>query len=647
MPKFQFVIPGLLLLSSPAMAEETPLDDAGHDAGSIIVTAARAPVTSDQIASSVTVLTKTEIDAGQAIVISDLLVRTPGITLTRNGGYGTSTGVRIRGAESDQTVLVIDGVKLNDPSSTGGGYNFANLFVGDTAQIEILRGPQSILWGSQAIGGVVSVVTAYPERPLEGTFDVEAGSRQTLSARAGIGGATGPVKWRLAGNAFTTDGISALSSRAGASEKDGYTNIGGNGRVNVDLGSGAELDLRGYYARGRVEIDTSTRDTADYGTTEEMLGYAAIKIPLLEGRLSNRFAISTTQTERDSFSPARARPLSTASRGINRRYEYQGSFAIADGWDATFGLEREESRLRTYYPPANPATAIPSATRGSARLDSLYGQLVARVIQPLTLTAGLRHDDHDRFGGNTVFGGGAILSLFGDNSLVRANYAEGFKAPSLYQLQSEYGNAALQPEKSDGWETGFEQRLFDRAVTLSATYYERDAENLIVYYSCSGAPTGLCLRPGSTTLGRAGYYDNISSTRTKGIELGGSLDLAGFTLSGNYSWIDAEDRSPGATLGKKLRRLPRNTANGSIGYSFDFGLSLAAAVRWSGKAFENAANTQILDDYTLVDLRTSFKAADGLEVYARAENLFDKYYETARNYNSLGRSIHVGLRGRF
>nr|WP_246350763.1 TonB-dependent receptor [Sphingobium boeckii] len=635
------------MLSSPVFAQGEPLDDAAGESGLIIVTAARAPITSDQIASSVTVLDKPAIDASQAIIISDVLVRATGVTLTRNGGYGTATGVRIRGAESDQTVVVIDGVKLNDPSSTGGGYNFANLFVGDTAQIEILRGPQSILWGSQAIGGVVNIVTASPEKSLEGSFDVEAGSRQTFSARAGIGGVTGPVTWRLAGNAFTTDGISALSPRVGGVEPDRYTDVGGNGRVNVDLGGGAGLDLRGYYGRGRVEIDSTTRDTLDYSTTEDMLGYSAISVPLLDGRWRNRLAISATQTDRDSFGPTRARPQSLAAHGTNRRYEYQGGFAITQGWDATFGLEREESRLRTYNLPASLTAVIPTPTRGSARLDSLYGQLIAQVIDPLTITAGVRHDDHDRFGGNTVFGGGAILSLFNGNSLIRGNYAEGFKAPTLYQLQSEYGNAALKPETSEGWEAGLEQRLFDRAVTLSATYYARDAENLIVFYSCSGAPAGLCLQPGSATIGRSGYYDNVSRTRTQGVELGGSVDVAGFALSGNYSWIDAEDRSPGATLGKKLRRLPRNTANGSIGYAFGFGLSLAAAVRWSGKAFENAANTQILDDYTLIDLRAALKAGDGLEIYARAENLFDEYYETARNYNTLGRSIHVGLRGRF
>jgi vitamin B12 transporter len=644
--RFHAALPAVLLLSSPALAQGIALDPAAPDDGAIIVTAARAPIRVDQIASSVTVLDKVQIDASQAVLVSDLLIRTPGITVNRNGGFGTQTGIRIRGADADQTVVVIDGVKLNDPSATGGGYNFANLFVGDTARIEILRGSQSTLWGSQAIGGVVSIVTALPDQPLGGSVDVEVGSRRMVSSRAALGGVTGPMTWRLAANAFTTDGISALSPRAGGTEADGYTNIAATGRIGIALGGGAQIDLRGYYARGKADIDSTTRDTPDYGTSQERVGYAGLDLPLLDGRWRNRLALSTTQVNRDSYNPTRARPRSLAARGINRRYEYQGGFAIADGWDATFGVEREESRLRTYTLPASLTATVPAPTRGRARLDSLYGQLVARIIAPLTVTGGIRHDDHDRFGGKTVFSGGAVLALF-NNSLLRANYAEGYKAPSLYQLQSEYGNAALRPERSKGWEAGVEQHLFDHALTLSGTYYQRDASDLIVFYSCSGRPTGLCLQPGSTTVGRSGYYDNISKTRTDGVELGATLDVAGFDLSGNYSWIDARDRSPGTTFDKQLRRQPRNTANATLGYMFDCGLSLATAVRWSGRAYENAANTQVLDDYTLVDLRASVKIAPQFEVYGRIENLFDRYYETARNYNSLGRSIYVGFRGRF
>src|SRR3546814_653686 len=159
------------------------------------------------------------------------------------------------GEETDHTVVVIDGVKLNDPSSAGGGYNFAHLLIGDATRIEVLRGPQSILWGSQAIGGVVNVVTALPERSLEGSFDVEAGSRQTVSARAAVGGKTGSVRWRIGGQTFTTEGISALAPAFGGRETDGYINRNVNGRVEVALTKGVTADFRTYYSHGRIEIE--------------------------------------------------------------------------------------------------------------------------------------------------------------------------------------------------------------------------------------------------------------------------------------------------------------------------------------------------------------------------------------------------------
>lgn len=633
------------LIPTLAFAEET----AGYsDSDGILVTATRIPVRLDEVPASLTVLDKTAIDTSQAVVVSDLLVRTPGVTITRNGGYGASTGIRIRGADSDQTVVVIDGVKMNDPSSTGGGYNFANLTVGDTAQIEILRGPQSIVWGSHAIGGVVNVVTATPDQPLQANIDLETGSHETISARAAVGGITGPVRWRLSGFNFSTDGISALSPRRGATERDAFRTRGGNGRVDVNLGNGAIIDLRGYYSNSRVDIDSTTSDTPAFNNSEEKFGYAGLIAPLFDGRLSNRFGYSHARTDRDGHDPRRARPLNFDSTGWSERFEYQGTAAIANGWQATFGAERENTKFRNFATiPASPAVPIPAPIEAKAELDSVYAQLSARVLALLTLNAGIRRDDHDRFGGNTVIGGGAVASLFDAGTLLRASYGEGFKAPTLYQLGSQYGNAALQPETSAGWEAGVEQRLFDKKITVSATYYERTADNLIVYYGCTGIPTGLCLAPGSATAGRFGYYDNVSRTATKGLELGTETQFGGLNLSANYSWIDAENRSPGASYGNALRRLPRRTANAEASYAFGFGLTLGGALRWSGEAFEDEANTDVLDDYTLVDLRASFKTSNGLEFYGRIENLFDAYYETARNYNSLGRTVHAGLRGRF
>jgi vitamin B12 transporter len=637
--------------SSAAFADEASTAHAvATDGDSIIVTATRAPLTLDEVPSSIAVLDKDAIDRAQDIGVTELLLRTPGISIARNGGYGTSTSLRIRGAESEHTVVVIDGVKLNDPSSTGGGFNFANLLVGDIDRIEVLRGPQSILWGSQAIGGVVNVVTASPEKSLEGSFDLEAGSRETVSARAAIGGRTGPLAWRVGGQRFTTDGISSHAKAFGGVERDGYRNTNLSGRAELALADNVSAEVRGYYSSGRVEFDGFNTDSNDYGRNKEFVGYAGLNFDLAGGRFRNRVAFAYTDTNRDNFNPDRARPQSFEADGQNKRWEYQGSFDVSDRITAIFGVENERSDFRSRSPSASLAAPLPAFVRGKAELTSAYGQLSIEPVDGLTLNGGVRYDDHDRYGGQTLFAAGGVWRL-ATGTVLRASYGEGFKAPSLYQLFSEYGNVGLDPEEAHGWEAGIEQHLFDRKLVVGASWFDRTTTNQIIFNSCS-FPTSTdprCTIPGSSpAIPRFGYYLNVARSEAHGIEASAAMTLGGLTLDGNYSWIVAEDRSEGtANFGKWLPRRPRNTANASASYAFGFGLELGAAVRWSGKSYDNASNATRLDDYTLVDLRAEYALSDAVKLFARAENIFDEQYMTAFRYGSLGRSIYAGIRGRF
>ena len=634
---------------SPAIAQQAPRPDAAVEPAQddVVVTANRAPTEIDRVAASVTLLDKAAIDRNQDIGVADLLLRTPGVSLSRNGGYGTNTSLRIRGAETDQTVVVIDGVKLNDPSSAGGGYNFANLLVGDAARIEVLRGPQSILWGSQAIGGVVNIVTPLPERALEASFDAESGSRQTASGRAAIGGLTGPLAWRIGAQAFATDGISAIAPQNGGRERDGYTNRNVQGRGVLTLAPGISADLRGYYSDGRTDLDSTTGDTPEFTLNREFVGYAGLNIDLFDARLRNRIAYGYTHTDRDNYNPLRARQQTFDAAGRNQRFEYQGSLAIARGWDAVFGVENERSRFRSVSPPASLATPVPAPARGRAEITGLYGQLTATLVDGLTLTGGIRHDDHSRFGGQTLFAGGGIWTApWG--TVVRASYAEGFKAPTLYQLFSEFGNQALDPETAHGWEAGAEQRFLGGALAVGGTYFERRTANQIVFNSCAASSSlPLCFQPGSTTR-RSGYYQNVAQAFAKGLEAIARFQAGPrLLLDGNYSWTVAEDRSLGAANGRWLPRRPRHAANASATYTVPGGPSLGVAARWSGDSFDNAANTVKLDRYTLVDLRAELPLSSEVRLFGRIENLFDETYQTAFRYNTLGRSVYAGLRGRF
>ena len=231
-----------LLAAMPANAQTAAAPDASAaPVGDVVVTANRTAQRMDRVGSSIAVLTEEAIEAKQTVAVVDLLASTPGVSFTSNGGMGKATSLNIRGSENQHTVVLIDGVKLNDPSSTQGGFNFGNLMVGSIARIEVLRGAQSTLWGSQAIGGVVNVITAQPKAPLEGSIDAEGGSYSTAMVRAGIGGAGDQLSWRLSASQLQTSGFSAFAAGA---EADGYRNLGLSGRLNYAFTDAVSVDLR-------------------------------------------------------------------------------------------------------------------------------------------------------------------------------------------------------------------------------------------------------------------------------------------------------------------------------------------------------------------------------------------------------------------
>lgn len=625
------------LLASPAVAEDAPEP-------SIVVTALRSPVDQSAVSATVTVLDETAIRAQQPVALADLLLRTPGISLSRNGGFGTATSLRIRGADSSQTVMVIDGVRISDPSATGGGYSFSNLLIDDIERVEILRGPQSILWGSDAIGGVVNVLTRLAEQPLEGSMAVEAGTHNTVNAQAGIGGTGSMLDWRVAGSAFTTDGISA---RSNGTEDDGYRRVSASGTATLKLAPNLSVDLRGYWADARNEFDGTSGDSRAYGLTQEWTGYAGVNLSLFDGRLTNRLAVLQTETDRENYDPARSiRPLNFDAHGRVRRFEYQGNLKLAEGFSAIFGAEREEQRMTSASPANN--TAAYALVPQSADTNSVYGELRLTPLIGLTLNGGVRYDDQSRFGGNTVFTGGAVYTPNAGQTVLRASYDEGFKAPSLYQLFSLYGSAVLQPEQAKGWSVGAEQSLGE-VFHASATWFERETDNLIDFAFCptTGTLPSACFIPGTTTT-RFGYYANVRKAHAKGLELAGSAHLGVIFATANYSWIEAEDRSPGSTdLGRQLARVPRHLANLEGGVDLPHGLRASVAARYSGETFDRAGSSTELPAYWLVDLRAAWRVADGLTINARAENIMDKRYETAGGYGALGRTVYLGLRSRF
>ncbi|WP_353205484.1 TonB-dependent receptor [Sphingomonas sp.] len=582
-----------------------------------IIVAARVPQYSYQVGQAVTVLTRAEIERRQTIVLSDLLATTPGVTVTRNGGIGTVTAVRIRGAEGEQTLTIIDGIRVNDPSSPGGAFDFGTLLAGSIDRIEILRGPNSVPWGSQAIGGVVNIVTATPSQGAQARGQIEYGAHNSLYANAGLSGGTGPLTAAFNGGYLRTDGISAA---ANGTERDGFRQYGATGKVGVELAPGIGIDVRGFYADSRTQYDSAfpppayvVSDSPAYSTAQEAYGYAGAHANLLDDRFRNRVAFTIADIKRDNFDAPNT-PVAFFSRGRTERFEYQGDFRVVEQLRLVVGVEHEDSRFND------------GSTFAATGITSVYGEAIVNPVRQLTITGGVRHDDHRTFGGHTTFGADAALALDTGTTL-RASYGEGFKAPTLYQLYSYYGTRRLVPETARSYDVGIQQRLLGNQVSASVTYFHRDTKNQIDFDL------------GTFT------YQNIAQTRAEGVEVELALrPVEALTVTGNYSYINAKNRSTGANFGKDLARRPKQTLSVSADYRFAFGLSVGGTVSHVGDSFDNAGNTVRLDGYVLAGFRAEMAIGRRLSVYGRIDNAFDEKYRTVANYGTDGRAAFGGIR---
>lgn len=638
----------ILLLSSAILAAALPaqisaqdsLPDDAETQGEIIVTAANRTETEiDKIGQTVSVIDLAEIERRQTQNVADILRTVPGVTIARSGSIGGTTSVFIRGAESDQTVALIDGVKLNDPSSPGGGFNFGNLLTGNIERIEVLRGSQSVLWGSQAIAGVVNMVTRRPSEQLEVNARGEYGFRDTVNLVGNVSGKAGPLSASAGAGWFRSDGISNFAESRGGRERDGYENVGANANFNLALTDTISLDARGWFSRGRFNIDGfppprfAFADVNEESITREIVGYTGINAALFDGKFRNRLGFAITDTDRRNTALDGAPTETFQGKGRNERLEYQGIVDIAKGWEATFGLEQEISTFSSssFGAPANV---------GRARIYSGYAQVVGTLTEGFTVTGGVRHDDHDRFGGATTFGANAVYRLAATGTTFRASYAEGFKVPSLFQLLSNFGNTALDPERSTGWDAGITQDLIGGLLQLSAVYFERDSTNLILFISCPQPRTGICTnRP-------SGTYDNIGLATARGAEFAVTLrPVDALQVQFTHGYVDTRNRTIGsANFDRRLPRRPENSSSLLVDYRWSFGLETGFTLTNVSEAFDNASNTTRLPGYVLADLRAMLPIGDNLELTARIENLFDEQYETAFRFGQMPRAGYVGVR---
>ncbi|WP_369027273.1 TonB-dependent receptor plug domain-containing protein [Qipengyuania sp. RANM35] len=601
-PEVEPVGPRLLESPLPVTVEEVAITVTGNGIGTAI----------GNTGQSVTIIDRDEIDAVQGADATRVLQRTPGMSLTRNGGIGGFSGVSLRGANSEQLLVLVDGVRVADPASPSGGFDFGNLLLGTAGKFDIQRGSNSTIWGSDAIGGVVDVTTR-GTGGLAGNF--EYGSRDTLFASAAGGVSDDAYFVGLTGSWFRTDGFSAAAS---GSERDGFEQVALGGSLFYDVTPGLEVFAHANWSEGKLDIDGfpppdyALADTLE--TQETRRHWGDVGFTWSTNDLTLRGAYSLADTERDNFDDAGAE--SFASDGHSERVQLRGEYRAIGPVTVSFGAEQEWTDFVTSFDTA----AKTNIFGAYAQVGVELGRFAAHV--------GSRIDDHELFGTNGSYG--ADLSYgFGEDWRVKASLGEGFKAPTLFQLLSFYGNADLQPEESTSFDLGVEKGERGRGTHLALTGFRRDSKDLIGFAFSDARPFG--------------FYDNTARARAQGIEAEAGFDLAeGLRLSGIYSFVDTEDR----TSGNDLARRPKHFGTIFADYEAPFGLKLGADLRIVGKSYDDAGNFTRLGGYEVLDLRAAMPVSEAFEVYGRVENVFDTDYQTAAGYASTPRGVFAGVRAK-
>lgn len=593
----------------------------GADNDEIVVSATRVASSSKDVASSVTVITADDIARKKPQTVVDLLRDVPGVYLVQNGGVGTTANMFIRGAQTEQTLVLIDGVEINDPMSPGRAPFYSNLDVENIARIEILRGAQSCLYGSDALAGVVSIETVKGEGPASAYVILEGGSFNTFRESAGLSGGSDTMNYSVSLFRYDTDGISAAREEDGNTEKDGHEQSSVATRLGFTPNDVFEIDMTARYIDSESEFDASGGPGGDaeenISKRESLLASLQANVDLFDSVLRQGYRVTMADHERFSKSAW------SDSRFDSRLYkgEWQNDIYISDASILTIGaeVETEEGETQT----------IPEV---SSDTTSLFAQQMIGM-GCLNVAAGLRWDDRENFGDETTYRIAPVCNLNDAGTRIKGTYGTGFKAPSLYQLYapaSTYGpigNPDLKPEESEGWDAGVEQELCEGRVKAGVTYFRTDYKDMIEFES---------------------GYVNKTKVRTSGVEVFADLQAAEDIAVGvSYTYTDAEDRISGHTL----TRRPRNMAVLDMSYDWSDKGNVTVGVLYaddrSDRYYDSSMVTYVdttLDEYILVNLAASYELNNHLELFARVDNVFDEDYEEVKGYGTPGVSGYGGVR---
>ncbi|MEE8294405.1 MAG: TonB-dependent receptor, partial [Sphingomonadales bacterium] len=595
----------LVLAPTPLFASEIEEDE---NTEVVIVISNRLPTTEKDIGSSVTVLEAQEIIDSQKVTVFDLLRGTPGVSASRNGGLGAVSTLRIRGAEAGQTLVLIDGVKINDLSTPAGQFNFANLTTDGIERIEILRGPQSTLYGSDAIGGVINIITKRANEPFSASGFAEGGSFGTFRGGLDLGARGKRSAFTLSLSGTRAGGISAADENNGNLERDGFRTLAVFGKGEFDLSENLKIDSFVRHADSKTEFDafdfinstfadgdgvTDTKDTqVAFGVTGHWLG----------GKAKTEARVSFSRTERADMEFQAA---SFSSLSKNRTIDLLNTFDISEAVSVLIGGQIQDNKIETEV-----FGMFASTLMGSADIKSVFAELAAKPLENVRLTFGVRHDDHQTFGGHTTFRITGNWRLPKTGTTFRANWGEGFKAPTLFQLFSAFGDPTLQPETSTGWEVGIEQEVVSEKASVSVTYFQRKNRNLIDFSLISFT------------------FGNILATSSKGVEVIFEAKITEkLSFNGNFTHLKAINTVTGATLARR----PRNTFYAALVFNPNSRWSISTSIDYTSKQIDGFS---VLSPFKVVDLRASYKVNDKISIYGRIENAFDEQYQEVTGFGT-------------
>lgn len=644
MDRRTLALAGLLALIPVGLHADDPQDKTGSALRrDIVVTATRLETPEKKVGSSLTVITGEELARSHKAYVLEALEGVLGLSTLRNGGPGATASVSVRGAGSEHTLFLLDGLELNDPINPSRSYDLAHLSLSQVDRIEILRGPQGLLYGSDALGGVVNIITRAGRGKPRLTLASSAGTLQTLTSDLGLSGSGRKTDYSLSLFHERTAGISAASSAyPGNVEKDGYRNLSLAARFGYAPRPTKSLTLTVKAVEARTELDNfggpggdDPNSRQDYGTLLVRGQYRGLTA---SGRWEQALSVSWLGARRENRNPIDEAHPQDRDEGLYRsdifKVDWQNNFFLHPAHTLTAGLELEEERGRSDYVSESAWGAVesrfPSVRAGSAGVYLLDRW---EYRDRFFVTAGVRADRHSRAGAAVTFRVAPAYLVAATGTKLKASFGTGFKSPSLYQLFAPetswgpVGNPALRPERAAGWDAGFEQSFMKERFTFGLTWFENAFRDLVDFDFAAG-------------------YINIGRARTKGLEASAKTRLGGEVRLGvSYTRLSARDEDAGTDL---FRR-PRDKFSADIGARLAGRFDMTVTALYVGRRLDRDFSvypyqTVGLPGYVLLGAVLSTTVGPRLELFARFDNILGARYEQVWGYGAPGFSLTTGIR---